>query len=63
MTDAVWTRSSRCESNACVEVAFVEDKVLVRNSNARSLVVRISHDEWRAFLAGVRRGEFRVPKP
>jgi hypothetical protein len=54
-----WHRSTRCGSDACVEVATVDRIVGVRDSRDRQgpvLVFRF--DEWTAFLAGVRDGEF-----
>jgi hypothetical protein len=36
------------------------DRVLVRNSTAPGKVVAFTKEEWRAFLAGVRLGEFEV---
>lgn len=43
----------------CVEVGFVTAEVLLRDSkNPRGAVLRFTTDEWRAFLAGVKAGEF-----
>jgi Domain of unknown function (DUF397). len=54
-----WIKSRRCESNACVEVAFTGDAVLVRNSTEKaSPVLRFTTAEWVAFVAGVRDGDF-----
>jgi hypothetical protein len=46
----------------CVEVAFREGFVAVRNSTDSSRVtVYFSFAEWEAFIAGVKRGRFEVP--
>lgn len=43
----------------CVEVAIVPEGVAVRNSNDSSRVTTyFTHDEWRAFVQGVKAGEF-----
>lgn len=61
-----WVKSSRSgPAGHCVEVAMnpaIEDVLFVRNSNNRSgPVVSFTADEWRAFLAGARDGEFDLP--
>jgi hypothetical protein len=45
----------------CVEVRIGVDEVHVRDSKDRyGPVLCFTHSEWRAFLAGVRAGEFDV---
>lgn len=51
-----WRKSSRCESNACVEVAEAAESVHVRD--AAGSVVTFDLEAWRGFVAGVRVGEF-----
>lgn len=55
-----WRRSTKCESNACVEVSHYPKVQLisVRNSANPGVTVIFSQAEWRAFVAGVRAGEF-----
>lgn len=57
-----WVKSSQCDNGACVEVAFdgrdPEYGVALRNSKLPGEVVWFSRDEWAAFLAGTRNGEF-----
>jgi hypothetical protein len=54
-----WVKSRRCESSSCVEVAFVDDEILVRSSaQSDSPVLRFTADEWVAFVGGVRDGDF-----
>lgn len=54
-----WTRSSECEGGSCLEVTFDSDEsVAVRNSKIPGEVVWFTRDEWVAFVAGVKAGEF-----
>ena len=61
-SNAVWHKSTRSGGAGCVEVATLERVVGVRDSKHREgpvLVFRF--DEWEAFVAGVRIGEFDLP--
>jgi hypothetical protein len=60
---AAWRKSSLSAANGCVEVAFVEGRVAVRDSKDRSgpVLVFTAH-EWAAFLGGVRRREFELAR-
>ena len=58
-SQGAFRKSSRCGDSACVEVS-VGDKVLVRNSTSPNKVVAFTKEEWRAFVAGVRVGEFEA---
>lgn len=54
-----WRRSSGCASGTCVEVATVEDRVMVRDSKDPSLEpLTFTRAEWAAFVRGVKLGEF-----
>ena len=54
-----WRRSSRCGSNACVEVGEMDAEILVRDSkDPEAAPLRFTRDEWAAFVAGVKAGEF-----
>jgi hypothetical protein len=56
-----WTKSSLSHANGnCVEVADLpERQVGMRDSkNAAGLVLRFPPEEFRAFLDGIRQGEF-----
>jgi len=56
-----WMKSSLSFSNSnCVEVASLpEGGIGVRDSkDCEGPVLRFTSDEWRAFLGGVRNGEF-----
>ena len=61
LSRAAWFKSTRSGNNGCVEVAFVEDQVAVRDSKDRSgpVLVFTAH-EWEAFVGGVRTGEFEL---
>jgi hypothetical protein len=61
-SNAVWHKSTRSGASGCVEVATLERVVGVRDSKDRQGAVLVfRHDEWNAFLAGVRDGEFDLP--
>jgi hypothetical protein len=61
LSRATWRKSTRSGNNGCVEVAFVEDQVAVRDSKDRTgpVLVFTAH-EWEAFVGGVRTGEFEL---
>jgi hypothetical protein len=62
LTGATWFRSSFSGSNNgnCVEVAFVPAGVGVRDTKqlGRGPVLLFGEDDWAAFVAGVRGGQF-----
>lgn len=54
-----WRISSLCDSGACVGVARQGDSVLVGNtSDPETPVSRFTRQEWSAFVAGVKLGDF-----
>jgi hypothetical protein len=57
VTDMGWTRAKGCESNTCVEVARLDDKFLVKDSKTHLFLV-FGLEEWNAFVAGIRAGDF-----
>jgi hypothetical protein len=58
-TVPVWRRSEFCGTSACVEVAQDADAFLVRDSkNPAGSVLAFNREEWTAFVAGVRAGNF-----
>ncbi len=59
LSTADWRTSTLCDLNGCVEVAVLDDRVAIRNSNDRSGPVLVfTPREWRDFIGGVRIGEF-----
>jgi hypothetical protein len=59
LKSAAWRKSSWSASNACVEVAFVDGQVAVRDSKDQTgPVLLFTSAEWTAFVSGVRDGEF-----
>jgi hypothetical protein len=58
-TSIEWRKSESSVNGDCVEVAFVDQSVLVRNSKDRAgPVLSFTHSEWTAFLTGARNGTF-----
>jgi hypothetical protein len=58
--ELAWRKSSRCGNTTCVEVAKDGDEYLIRDSKDLSMTpLRFTREEWVAFEAGVRGGEFR----
>jgi len=54
-----WLRSSSCASNGCLEVAFTEREVKMRNSNTpEDAIISCDHAEWLAFIVAAKAGEF-----
>jgi hypothetical protein len=53
-----WHRGRPCDGGGCVEIAVVGEDVLVRSSVAQGLLISLSRDEWREFLASAKDGWF-----
>ena len=59
-----WRKSSASDAVACVEVYIADGHVQVRDTKDRpGSSLTFTHAEWRAFLTGVRLGEFDIPGP
>ena len=55
-----WRRSTSCSGGNCIEVARHGDRYLIRDSkDLAAAPITVSADEWRAFVEGVQRDEFR----
>ena len=63
----MWQRSSFCEGGHCIEVAEVRSPGCVAGSPVTAVALRSTNggdalgatpEEWRAFIAGVKAGEF-----
>jgi hypothetical protein len=58
---AQWRKSTRSGASNCVEVAFLDGHVAVRDSkDKRGQVLTFTTAEWRAFLNDVREGAFEL---
>jgi hypothetical protein len=61
ITEAQWRRSFKCGSHgSCVEIAKLPEGVAVRDGKAgeEGPVLRFTHEEWDAFVTGIRAGDF-----
>ena len=59
---AAWRTSSYSGGNGCVEVAFDDGQVAIRDSKDRhSPMLVFTAVEWEAFLAGACEGQFELP--
>jgi hypothetical protein len=60
-----YRKSTFSNSSGCVEVRLLEDGTIgLRDSKDRSKDPHLfTQGEWVAFLAGVRNGEFDLPRP
>jgi hypothetical protein len=57
--EPAWHTSRRCDSGQCLQVRTSGEAVLVRSSaDPDDRYVTLSRDEWRAFVAGVKEGDF-----
>jgi hypothetical protein len=58
--NASWKKSGRCDNSGpnCVEVAFVEGGVGVRDSKSPDNPLAFTTDEWDTFVAGAKAGDF-----
>ena len=63
MSDVAWITSRACNNSACVQVAHLAGGlVALRDSKDTTKPAHVfDSDEWAAFLAGVRNGEFDSP--
>lgn len=56
-----WRKSTASGDGSCVEAARAGEKLLVRDSKDPSRpALAFSGEEWKAFLAGARAGQFDV---
>jgi hypothetical protein len=61
--DAQWIKSRMCSADGCVEVAHLKGgSVAVRDSKDISKSAHVfDREEWAAFIAGAKNGEFDLP--
>lgn len=54
-----WRKATFCQSGECVEVAQRDGRILLRDSKEPAgSVLHYTADEWRAFVSGIKAGEF-----
>jgi hypothetical protein len=59
LADTVWRKSTRSAANGCVEVAFLDGQVALRDSkNEVGPVLLFTSTEWEEFISGAYEGEF-----
>jgi Domain of unknown function (DUF397) len=62
VSGAEWRKSSRSTVSNCVEIAFIDGNIAVRNSNhPDGPILAFTFGEWDAFIEGVRSGELGTP--
>ena len=63
LSRAEWRKSTQSGSDGCVEVAFIDGGVAVRDSKDRGgPVLMFDANQWASFLSRVRdQGEFQLP--
>lgn len=57
---ARWRKSIISDTGGCVEVAYADGAVGVRDTKAQGIgpILEFNEREWRAFIAGAQNGEF-----
>ncbi len=64
VTRVPWWKSTYSGDSGCVEIAFADDRVAIRDSKDEdSPILTFTPAEWAAFIKGVRNGEFEWPDP
>jgi hypothetical protein len=58
-----WRKSSRCDTNTCLEVNRANGLFYLRNSTRPWITVACTTREWETFRDAVIRGEFDDPGP
>jgi Domain of unknown function (DUF397) len=57
--DILWRKSTYSGMNGCLEVAFIDGQVVIRNSkDKQGPVLLFTSVEWENFLRGAVEGEF-----
>jgi Domain of unknown function (DUF397) len=61
--DAKWFKASGSNDVGCVEVAFYDGKIGVRDTKNRGSgpVLAFTPHEWECFISGAKKGEFDLP--
>ena len=53
-----WHQVRPCEVGGCVEVAVTGEDVLVRTTVSPDELITLTREEWTAFLASAKEGDF-----
>lgn len=54
-----WRTAISCDGGACVQVAVDDRAILIGNSRQPGApVLEYTPDEWHAFVAGIKKGDF-----
>jgi len=63
VSSVVWITSRACNNSACVQVAYLPGGIVaLRDSKDVTKPAHVfDHEEWAAFITGVKAGEFDVP--
>lgn len=57
--EPAWYTTERCDGGACVQIGTLGESILIRSTiDPDGHWVTLSRDEWRAFVAGVKGGDF-----
>ena len=48
------------KNHNCVGVSITEENVFVTNTKTKKEIVSFTHDEWEAFVNGVKNNEFEI---
>jgi hypothetical protein len=48
-----WRTASRCDGGSCIEVADLDEEVMLRDSANPATVISVGCKEWREFLARI----------
>jgi len=48
-----WRKSLACNGGECLEVAYWEDRALIRNSGTPDVVLDVPRSQWMAFITHV----------
>ncbi|MEX2984591.1 DUF397 domain-containing protein [Streptomyces sp. C36] len=59
MSEVTWKKSSFSgDRDECVEAGKLDGKVVIRESDDPEVIVSTTPAKWRAFILGVKAGEF-----
>lgn len=57
-SSTVWRKSSRCETNTCLEISRSNGLLWLRNSTRPGVTVSFTELEWEIFRDALIRGDF-----